>query len=189
MDIILFGMQGSGKGTQAKLLLASGSYSYFSVGDILRERVKKKDALGVEINDLMMQGKLVSDEIIFSVLAHFLKEALYADKAIVFDGFPRTLTQYELLKKILHSNKREYTCIYFDLTFAKTVERIEMRKNIENVRSDDKEMKTIMARLEAFFMHTFPVISRTLMEGKLHIIDAAPGVEEIFEEIKAIVKK
>lgn len=181
-------MQGSGKGTQARLFLEFNlSYQYFSVGDILRERGKSGDALGKEIESYMHQGLLVPDDIIFGVLAHFLKDRLNSQDPIIFDGFPRTIQQFHLLEKILDDHGRKYCCLYYDISFGETMRRIQLRTMSGNltrsVREDDKDMKIIMKRLEAFFQYTFPILSEAFLEERLIIVDAMPEPKTIFQKV------
>ena len=96
MNIILFGPQGSGKGTQARLLRDKFGFFYFESGAYLRKLAKNHP----KIKAIMNAGKLVSDEEFTSYLTAYLdQENLYDD--ILFDGFPRTLDQYIFLKNWL----------------------------------------------------------------------------------------
>ena len=93
MNIILFGPQGSGKGTQARLLCEKFGFFYFESGAYLRKLAKDHP----EMKTVMDSGKLVPDEEFTSYLTAYLdQENLYDD--ILFDGFPRTLDQYNFLK-------------------------------------------------------------------------------------------
>jgi len=185
-------MQGSGKGTQARLLIKEHKYQYFSVGDILRDIVKsEKSKRAKEIKNYINNGTLVPDEIIFSVLFDFLKTAFKKKQPVIFDGLPRNLVQYRMLRKILKANKREYVTIFFDLPLAETLARIEARKKranlTEELREDDKSADKILTRLEAFFVHSFPAIKEAILEGKLKIVNALPGPEDVYHQLKEAI--
>ena len=95
MNLIILGPQGSGKGTQAKLLVEKLGLVYLEMGEVLRELARKKTPLGEKIASFQSQGKLVTDEIIAEVLKSFLTEENFK-KGILFDGFPRNLSQTNL---------------------------------------------------------------------------------------------
>tara|TARA_Y100001978_G_C23302129_1_gene249836 strand:- start:6 stop:275 length:270 start_codon:yes stop_codon:yes gene_type:complete len=88
MNIILFGAPGAGKGTQANFLINEFDLIQISTGDMLREAVKHKTELGKQVETIMANGDLVSDEIIFSLIIHRLNNN-DIKKGFIFDGFPR----------------------------------------------------------------------------------------------------
>ena len=100
MPVVLLGAPGSGKGTQAKNFVTNLSYVHLATGDLLRSEVAADTDLGKAVKALMESGKYVPDEIVFSLLEEKVK-AIPDKEKIVFDGFPRTLNQIELLKKLL----------------------------------------------------------------------------------------
>lgn len=100
MRIILLGAPGSGKGTQAKLLVKQQGLVQISTGDLLRDAVEKGTLLGRQAKPLMDSGQLVPDEIVLGVIRERLEETDVA-KGFILDGFPRTLLQAEELDKIL----------------------------------------------------------------------------------------
>lgn len=100
MPVVLLGAPGSGKGTQAKNLVTNLSYVHLATGDLLRSEVAAGSDLGKNVKSLMESGKYVPDEVVFSLLEEKVKSIPNKEK-IVFDGFPRTLNQIELLKKLL----------------------------------------------------------------------------------------
>lgn len=100
MAFLLLGAPGSGKGTQAKNFVSELGCVHLSTGDLLRNEVAAKTPLGVQLKELMGRGEYVSDEIVFELLENFVKGLSDRDK-IVFDGFPRTRAQIDLLLKLL----------------------------------------------------------------------------------------
>lgn len=101
MNIIIFGPPGSGKGTQAKLLAKNLGLTHVSTGDILREVKKEKKELVL----VMKSGNLVSDELVMEVLENYLNR-INTFENIIFDGSPRSLAQYEAMKRILQKKGR-----------------------------------------------------------------------------------
>ena len=100
MDIILIGPPGSGKGTQAKMIVDKYNVKHVSTGDILRENVRNGTPLGVEAKKFMDAGKLVPDALLIDII----KDRLAKDDVKggwMLDGFPRTMPQAEALDKIL----------------------------------------------------------------------------------------
>ena len=100
MNLIILGPQGSGKGTQAKLLVEKWGLFYLEVGQILRDLSKGKTPLGEQIASFINKGELVPDQIMVDVLKTFLTEDNFK-KGILFDGFPRNLSQAHLLDEEL----------------------------------------------------------------------------------------
>src|SRR5580692_2703570 len=98
--LILFGAPGSGKGTQAKLLKDGLGWAHVSTGDMLREHVAKKSAIGVEIEEMMRTGTLVPDAMVNQLVEIRIAEP-DCKVGFILDGYPRTVAQAELLVKLL----------------------------------------------------------------------------------------
>src|SRR5271167_5021617 len=94
--LILFGAPGSGKGTQAKLLKQALGLPHISTGDMLRERVARRDALGLEVEGILQSGGLVPDATVNALVAERIKEPDCAT-GFMLDGYPRTVSQAEML--------------------------------------------------------------------------------------------
>ena len=100
MNIILFGPPGAGKGTQAQQIVKRHNYFQLSTGDLLRNEVKKKSSIGNEIEKKLSKGEFISDKIVNDLLRLSLNELKYRDR-IIFDGYPRNLTQAKNLDILL----------------------------------------------------------------------------------------
>ena len=100
MNVILFGAPGAGKGTQANFLINEFDLIQISTGDMLREAVKHQTELGKKVENIMANGDLVSDEIIFSLISDRLSDK-DEKNGFIFDGFPRNLMQAEKLEQIM----------------------------------------------------------------------------------------
>lgn len=125
-DIVLLGPPGSGKGTQAQLLLDSQpNLAHLSTGNILREAVKSSTKLGLEVKSLLDKGQLVSDELVNSLVFEWVNN--HASKDILFDGFPRTGTQALAFHDFMQANNRAYKVIELDVPESELLDRIRKR--------------------------------------------------------------
>ena len=125
MYLILLGAPGVGKGTQSKYLVEKKGFVQLSTGDILRAEVKAKTDLGIIAKDCMDTGKLVSDDIILSMIKNKL---VNISDNVIFDGFPRTLAQAERFALILKDlNKRLDKVINISLSDSIIEERLAGR--------------------------------------------------------------
>ena len=185
-DIVLFGIQWSGKWTQANLLIkALKDYQYFEPGNILRALKSNDNVLWAHVRIAMDEGKMVDDEIIFGmfdIYQHLLKPG----ECMLVDGFMRSLPQmhYFLYQEYMH--KRNLVGIHFDLSKEQAVERLTERAKKE-WRSDDNE-KAIEKRIFVYETETIPVIDHLNKMGKLIRIDANQPVQKIFEDTIQAVK-
>lgn len=179
-NIILFGIQGSGKGTQAKKLADSLGYVIFETGARLRESARENSPLGNELRETMNAGKLVSTEIIMNILQDFLSRN--ADKKIIFDGIPRNKEQHDLFEPLMTAHQLQPLAIQLQLEKNEAIQRMEKRAKIEN-RSDDN-IATMKKRIEIFFSETLPVIETYQKKGLLHCIDGTQPIDTVYEEIK-----
>ena len=100
MNIIIFGPPGAGKGTQSDFIVKNFDLFKLSTGDLLREEIKKKTPLGLKITSIVNSGSLVSDEIINGLIENIVSNNQYTNR-IIFDGYPRNLSQAENLNKLL----------------------------------------------------------------------------------------
>ena len=100
MNIVIFGPPGAGKGTQSKFIVNKYGLHQLSTGDLLRNEIKNKTELGSKITRIMNNGELVSDEIVNNLISKFISNDIYKNK-IIFDGYPRTLSQANNLNNLL----------------------------------------------------------------------------------------
>jgi adenylate kinase len=105
MNIILLGPPGAGKGTQANLLMEQRAMVQLSTGDILRAAVKEGTEMGKMADDIMKSGKFFPDELMAQVLGEHM-DKIATDTGLIFDGYPRTARQAELLDTLLADRGR-----------------------------------------------------------------------------------
>ena len=148
MNIILFGPPGAGKGTQSKYLVNKLNGFQISTGDLLREEIKKNSDIGLAINNDMRDGKFISDNIVNKLIENLVSDPQKKNK-LIFDGYPRSLSQAKNLDLLLKNSNQIIDLILFLNVGKETIiKRLEKRKIIEN-RSDD-EVDTIVRRYEKY---------------------------------------
>lgn len=185
MDLIFFGIQGSGKGTQAKRLAEEFGYYIFEAGGELRKISASGTPLGEIVKNHIDNGELVPFEIIIKVVEEAVL-AVPADQQILFDGIPRDTDQMHALNAILQKAGRDVQCIHILLDKDEAVERIKGRAEIEG-RADDADMEKVLRRMELFVEKTMPVIEAYKAEGKVTEVDGEGSVEDIYKRIKEAV--
>ncbi len=185
MDLVFFGIQGSGKGTQAKRLAEEFGYYIFEAGGELRKITASGSELGKEVKSYIDNGELVP----FTIIIKVVKEAVDAvpkDRQILFDGIPRDIDQMHAFDTILAEAGRDFICVHITLSKEEALERIRGRAKIEG-RADDADEQKVLRRMELFEEKTKPVIAKYAAEGKVVEIDGNGGVEEIYERMRQAV--
>ncbi len=185
MNIILFGPPGAGKGTQSKYLVNKLKAFQISTGDILREEIKKNSAIGKVITDDMKNGKFISDEIVNKLIENLIFDPQKKNK-LIFDGYPRSLSQAKNLEVLLKKSKQSIDLILFLNVDKETIlKRLEKRKIIEN-RSDDNS-DTIVRRYEKYMETTQPVLNFYSKNSNFKEVDGGLEIEEITRKIDAFI--
>ena len=185
MNIILFGPPGAGKGTQAKYLVKKLNGYQISTGDILREEIKKDSDIGKKIINNMNEGKFVSDEIVNSLLKNHIFDPKKKGK-LIFDGYPRSLSQAKNLNLLLNNSNQSINHIFFlNVNKDTIVERIKKRKILEK-RSDD-DLDTILKRYDTYIETTRPVLDYYSKNLNFHEIDGSMEISQITNKIEAFL--
>jgi adenylate kinase len=206
MILIIFGPQGSGKGTQAKLLAEARGLFYLSTGDLLREAAKTRS----DIDEIMnKKGKLIPDEVTFPLMTDFLEEKGNLDN-VIFDGYPRSVKQLNLLEDWLNKKgKKIDKAILLELSEKESIRRLSARRmdkktgkiynlvtnppgseiNKEDLiqREDDKP-EAIKKRLAVYQQTTKPLVEILEKKGVLEKVDGERPIKVIFEDIMARLK-
>ena len=185
MNILLFGPPGAGKGTQAKYLVKKVNGYQISTGDMLRNEIYKNSEIGIEINNDMNDGKFVSDEIVNKLIKEIVFDTQKKDR-LIFDGYPRSLSQAKSLDLFLDSSDQKIDFIFFlNVNKDVIIKRIEKRKNLEN-RSDD-DLNTILKRYDTYMETTKPVLEYYSKNPNFHEIDGTLEIDEITNKIDAFL--
>ena len=185
MNIILFGPPGAGKGTQSKYLVKKLKAFQISTGDLLREEIKKNSDIGKSITTDMMNGKFVSDDIVNKLIEKLISDPQKKNN-LIFDGYPRSLSQAKNLEVLLkNSNQHIDLILYLNVDKETILKRLEKRKIIEN-RSDDNS-DTIVTRYEKYMETTQPVLNFYSKNLNFKEIDGSLEIEEITRKIDDII--
>jgi len=185
VNIILFGPPGAGKGTQSKYLVNKLNAFQISTGDLLREEIKKNSDIGKAITNDMKNGKFISDEIVNKLIENLISDPQKKNK-LIFDGYPRSLSQAKNLEVLLKNSNQSIDLILFLNVDKETIlKRLEKRKIIEN-RSDD-DTNTIVSRYEKYMETTQPVLNFYSQNPNFKEIDGSLEIEEITRKIDAFI--
>ena len=185
MNIILFGPPGAGKGTQSKYLVNKLNSFQISTGDLLRDEMNKNSEIGKVIINDMNDGKFVSDEIVNKLIENLVFDPQKRNK-LIFDGYPRSLSQAKNLNRLLEASRQKIDLILFLNVSKETIlKRIEKRKILEN-RSDDNT-STIMKRYDLYMKTTEPVLDFYSNNPNFKEIDGGLEIEEITRKIDTFI--
>ncbi len=214
MRIVLLGGPGSGKGTQAKMLIDKLNVPQISTGDIFRAALKEGTPMGLKAKTYMDKGELVPDEVVIGVVEERLTKP-DLDKGYMLDGFPRTLPQAEALDKILvKQGKGIDHAVLVDVPDDELIKRLSGRRTCKNSecgsmfhvmfnppkkegicdkcgselyqRDDDKEA-TIRERLTVYNSQTAPLIDYYDGKGLLRRVKGVGPIKEIFAAIEKVL--
>ena len=186
MNLILFGPPGAGKGTQAKHLVNKLRGFQVSTGDMLREEIQKDSEIGKLIINDMNDGKFINDEIVNKLIKNVIFDIHKKDR-LIFDGYPRSLSQAKNLDSLLKTSNQKIDYIFFLNVDKKTiVERIEKRKVLEKRLDDDSRI--ILKRFDTYMETTKPVLDFYSKNSNFYEIDGTLEIEEITAKIDAFLK-
>jgi len=178
----MFGPPGAGKGTQAQNLVKKYQYYQLSTGDLLRNEIQSKTETGNQISEIIGRGELVTDDIVDNLIKKIIVNKNYKNK-IIFDGYPRNITQVKNLNKMLNDNDQKIGAIIFlNVKRDDVINRIDNRvvcnkcfatfnkfvneNEITNhpcgadhvIKRSDDDVKTIIRRFDTYMDITKPVL-------------------------------
>lgn len=215
MNLILMGLPGAGKGTQAERIVDTYQIPHISTGDMFREAIAKNTPLGMEAKSYMDQGKLVPDEVTTGIVKARLQEP-DTDKGFLLDGFPRTLAQAESLSQILTElNKQVDAVINIDVDPNVIVDRLSGRficrscgatyhklynpPKVEDTcdrcgshdfyQRDDDTPETVKKRLEVNIESSKPILEFYQKENVRFDVDGDRDIDVVFNDVKKIIDK
>jgi len=182
VNILLLGPQGSGKGTQAKLISADYGVPHIATGEMLRQAMDAGTEFGRKVKPIYDAGLLVPDDLMIDLI----RERLGADdtaEGFILDGFPRTSTQADALDAMLREIGRDLDIVFeFQLPDEIAIARLSKRA-AEEGRSDDTP-GAIRTRLELYHRETEPLVEHYRAQGNLVGIHAAGSIDEVYSEIQ-----
>jgi len=205
MRIVLLGAPGSGKGTQAKILMAEKNIPQISTGDILRAAVAAGTEYGEQAKKIMDAGDLVPDDVMLGIIRDRLGEHDAAG-GFILDGFPRTHQQALDLDDLLENLGQPLdSAVLMDVDFDVLMQRLTGRRTCsltgkllnvyfssqeeldacteaggELIQREDDNEETISNRLEVYRSQTEPLIEFYRGKDKLKVIDAAGSIDDVY---------
>ncbi len=186
MRIVLLGAPGSGKGTQAVLLVEQLGLPHISTGDLLRSAVQTGTELGQKAKSVIDRGELVSDDIMLGLITERLSQD-DAKGGFILDGYPRNITQAKALDVILDQQGQTLVdVLHIDVDDELVVQRIAGRAAQEG-RSDDAE-EVVRNRLRIYAELTAPVVDYYAAKGVLSRVLGDGTVEEVFQNIMRVLR-
>ena len=212
MRIVLLGAPGSGKGTQAKKLMADRNIPQISTGDILRAAVAAGTRFGQQAKAVMDAGNLVSDDIMLGIISERLAESDAAD-GFILDGFPRTRQQALDLEELLDQMGTPLNAaVLMDVDFEILMKRLTGRRTCsltgkllnvyfspqeeldectnaggELIQREDDNEKTIGNRLDVYRQQTEPLVDFYEKRDKLKKVDADGSIDEVYERFQQAI--
>lgn len=213
MNLIIIGAPGAGKGTMSEEIIEKYNIPHISTGDMFRDHIGRKSALGMEAKGYMDRGELVPDSITIGMVKERLKQD-DCKAGYLLDGFPRNEDQAKVFMEMLQeANLGLDAVLYLDVDFGAIIKRVTGRricKNCKSVyhtefspskvagvcdkcggelyqRSDDTE-ESLKQRLSAYSNETVPVINYFESKGLVKTINANQAIEQVSNDLFAILK-
>lgn len=182
-DILLFGIQGSGKGTQAKLLQQkfSKEYAYFSSGELFRGLTQSDNLIGEFLKEAMKSGQLIDDKVTNALFELYFYMILDKGMAMLLDGYPRSLSQFELMLDECQRYRRDMIGIYLHIPDEEAIKRIK-----ERGRPDDTD-ELIARRIAQYHEITEPMIKRFRQVYPVYEIDSTPETHIVQKQIQQFI--
>ena len=213
MYIILVGAQGSGKGTQAELLSQTLGIPHIASGDLFRKAIDEKTELGVKAKAYIDRGELVPDELTVTMVVKRLEEP-DCSQGVLFDGFPRTVAQAEVLDKGLQEvGKQIDLAIYLQVLRQELLKRLSGRyickanQHVYNIhthppkvagvcdidgselyqRTDDTG-EAVQKRLDIFFNETIRLLDYYGKQNKLEEVDGNQDIDKVQQSLLSVIQ-
>src|SRR5215510_7175308 len=187
LDVLLLGVQGSGKGTQAKRLAAEYGLAHVATGDMLRTAIANGTPLGQRVKPIYDAGDLVPDDLMIELIRERLAQP-DTEAGFILDGFPRTMPQADALDSMLAEIDRPLTVVLeLQVPDEVAIERLRKRADEEG-RSDDTP-EAIAKRIELYHELTKPLVSHYRLAGNLVGIHGDRPENEVFAEIQQAVEQ
>lgn len=188
INIAIFGVPGAGKGTQCKLLSQRLDLVHISTGDLIRAEIAERSDVGIKAEKIINSGRLLDDATVFEMFSNKLSTSLkMGKKGALFDGFPRTIKQAEMLDELLSSMRMKLD-LFIDivLTEKESTDRILKRSAIEGRTDDNPE--TVKSRFQEYNLKTVPISGHYKKKNVSISIDGSGSVEDVYNRIVKAIK-
>lgn len=213
MNLVLMGLPGAGKGTQAEKIVDTYHIPHISTGDMFREAIKNGTELGLKAKSFMDDGNLVPDEVTNGIVKERLAQP-DTEKGFLLDGFPRTIEQAETLTHILTDLNKKIDAVidihvpedvlierlagrYICRTCGATYHKLNHPTKVEGTcdrcgghdfyqREDDKP-ETVKNRLAVNIKNSEPILSYYKEQQVLHTINGNRSIDEVFQDVQKII--
>ncbi len=212
LNLLIFGMQGSGKGTQAQLLAKKYGICHIAPGDIFREEIALKTEIGQKISEYVKSGLLVPDEITISVIKKYIQKS-DCQKGFILDGFPRNkIQQAGLVQILIDLNLKISAVIYIDIPSRIVLQRLLGRRICQNCKATfniytnpplnesicdfckgkllkraDENKEAIEKRIEIYHNETFPLLEDYKKQNLFYDINGNLDIDEVHNEIVKVI--
>ncbi|KAB2218651.1 adenylate kinase [Staphylococcus epidermidis] len=208
MNIILMGLPGAGKGTQASEIVKKFPIPHISTGDMFRKAIKDETDLGKEAKSYMDRGELVPDEVTVGIVKERISED-DAKKGFLLDGFPRTIDQAESLSQIMSELDREIDAVInIEVPEEELMNRLTGRRICEKCgttyhlvfnppkvdgicdidggklyQREDDNPETVSNRLSVNVKQSKPILEYYNYKGVLKNIDGSKDIDEVTNDV------
>ena len=212
MNLIIFGPPGAGKGTQSSNIINNFNLKQVSTGDLLRSEIKTQTNLGKKIESLINNGELVSDDVVNALIRKIISDPKNFNR-LIFDGYPRTISQVYDLEKLLKEFNQKISIVFnFEIDKNTVSKRASGRvictrcfrifnvylnpPNSKNHKCEKKYLEkrtddnteTILNRYETYVEKTKLIIDYYNKKGLLLEIDGNQKIVEIYDKIEGILE-
>ena len=182
INLILFGKPGSGKGTQAEFVKGKYDLIHISTGDLFRNNISNNTDLGLLAKSYMEKGDLVPDEVTIKMLEAEVNKHSNAN-GFIFDGFPRTTVQAEILDQFLSTLKLSISMtIALEVDENLLIDRL-INRGKDSGRADDQDRSKIQNRFEEYNNKTSPLINYYKNQNKFFEVNGVGDINEISARI------
>jgi adenylate kinase len=182
VNLILFGKPGSGKGTQAEFVKRKYDLVHISTGDLFRNNISNNTDLGLLAKSYMDKGDLVPDEVTIKMLEAEVNKHPNAN-GFIFDGFPRTTIQAEILDQFLSTLKLSISMtIALEVDENLLIDRL-INRGKDSGRADDQDRSKIQNRFEEYNNKTYPLINFYKNQNKFFEVNGVGDINEISARI------
>jgi len=212
VNVIIFGSPGAGKGTQAQNIAKKFNLHQISTGDLLRSEIKKETEIGKEIESIISEGEFATDVIVNKLLDKIIRNPDYKNR-IIFDGYPRNISQAENLKTSLSKDSQSIGAVLYLYVSRNIIEKriigritcekcnkilnefFNTKEEIENhecgkdhlKRRKDDNYKNIAKRYDIYMERTKPVLDFYSSLSYFHEIDGSQKIDVITSKIEHIL--